>query len=201
MLQSAPVKPCPKCEESNPDDARYCQHCGEAFAEAVAQADESELWRRLIGPNSTRYLEQFQKFRTPSGPRYALTWHWPAFLFDPFLWFLYRKMYLYAAVYAVGPVLSFVMTKSLFSDIVWRVGAAVSANYVYYWHVKEKVDRLRGKLWPRSEDGDRVIADEGGVQAYVFWLGVVLFAGKIALLIAAMSGVLPAPMMPGPQGG
>ena len=43
-------------------------------------------------------------------PQFALTWNWPAFLFISFLWFLYRKMYLYAAVYAIGPMVSTYLT-------------------------------------------------------------------------------------------
>ena len=67
---------------------------------------EQDLWRAFIGPNADRYLERFKKFSTQN-PSFALTWHWPAFVFEPFLWFLYRKMYAYAMIYALGPVIAF----------------------------------------------------------------------------------------------
>jgi hypothetical protein len=152
------MKPCSQCEQQNPDDARFCSQCGALFAEEAAQPadqsaeepappilDEQQLWRSFIGQNADRYLEQFRKFTGGSEPRFALTWHWPAFLFDPFLWFLYRKMYLYAAVYAIGPVLSAYFTGDLTVGVVWRVMAGASANYIYYWHVREHVAAIKEK--------------------------------------------------------
>jgi len=102
------MKPCPKCEQQNPDDAHFCGQCGAPFpsVEPSPLMTDDELWRAFIGPNADRYLAQFKKFNFTGAPRYNLTWHWPAFLFIPFLWFLYRKMYLYAFVYAVGPAVS-----------------------------------------------------------------------------------------------
>lgn len=106
------MKPCRQCQQQNQDDANFCYQCGnelgateggEASTASVSR-NEEEVWRDFIGPNADRYLEQFKKFGPPHSPRFALTWHWPAFLFVSFLWFLYRKMYLYAAVYAIGPM-------------------------------------------------------------------------------------------------
>ncbi len=129
------MKSCETCRQVNPDDARFCQQCGTAFSSVQPTElvwDEAQLWRKFIGPNADRYLETFKKFSTASGPRFAFTWNWPAFLFEPFLWFLYRKMYLYALVYAVGPVVAFYFTQDLSADFVWRIMAGASANYIYY---------------------------------------------------------------------
>jgi hypothetical protein len=188
------MKSCPKCEQENPDDARYCQQCGDAFAEAVAtEMDETALWRRFIGPNADRYLERFRAFTTPAGPRFAVSWNWPAFLFGPFLWFLYRKLYLYAAVYAIGPFISFLLTGAPGAFLVWCVGAGLSANYVYYWHVKEQVERIRATAGTSTEEAARQFADAGGVQMYVVYLGAVLIALNIALGIAVLMGLIQAP--------
>ena len=84
---------------------------------------DHDRWRDFIGPNADRYLEQFKKFGSPQSPRFALTWNWPAFLFISFLWFLYRKMYLYAAVYAIGPMVSTYLTGDMTSGMVWSVVA------------------------------------------------------------------------------
>jgi Predicted membrane protein len=130
------MKFCSKCTQANPDDAGFCSQCGTVFdnetamavaaADPALESDEIRLWRSFIGPQKAillslkkgwswerpddYYLNQFKKFSAGGTSRFALTWHWPAFLVDPFLWFLYRKMYLYALIYALGPVLSAYLT-------------------------------------------------------------------------------------------
>ncbi len=193
------MKPCSQCEQQNPDDARFCSQCGALFAEEVAQPadqpveepappilDEQQLWRSFIGQNADRYLEQFRKFTGVGEPRFALTWHWPAFLFDPFLWFLYRKMYLYAAVYAIGPVLSAYFTGDLTVGVVWRIMAGASANYIYYWHVREHVVAIKEKAGLGGRAQEQSLKDLGGVQPYVVWVGVALHILMFAVLIKAI---------------
>ena len=178
------MKPCPKCEQQNPDEANFCGQCGAPFqaaGEPAAMTDE-ELWRAFIGPNADRYLEQFKKFTFTGAPRYNLTWHWPAFLFVPFLWFLYRKMYLYAFVYAVGPAVSTFLTNDLMAGLVWSIMAAVSANYVYYWHVREEVGEIKKKPWLSRAAQEQAVREGGGVQPYVIGVGMVLYALFFATL-------------------
>lgn len=183
------MKSCGKCEQQNPDDALYCLQCGSPLAEQGAPApastppEETQLWRDFIGPNADRYLEQFRKFTTGSQPRFALTWHWPTFLFDPFLWFLYRKMYLYALIYAVGPVVSAYLTGDFTVGIVWRIIAGVSANYLYYWHVKDHLARVREKGALDRASRGQLLQDLGGIQPYVIWLGVLLHLLLLALVV------------------
>jgi hypothetical protein len=194
------MKPCGTCGQANPDEAHFCHQCGSPFseqarpsAEQTTASDQSagvlftepQLWRAFIGPNADRYLDQFKRFTTDAAPRFALTWHWPAFLFDPFLWFLYRKMYLYALVYAVGPVLSAYLTGDLTVGIVWRVMAGVSANYIYYWHIREQVGRIRAARGLDAGGQERLLQDAGGVQPYVIWLGVALHLILLAAVIMA----------------
>lgn len=182
------VKTCEKCGQQNPDDANFCRQCGAPFSSQAAAAplDDERLWREFIGPNADRYLEQFRKFTAGPTPRFALTWNWPAFLFDPFLWFLYRKMYLYAAIYAIGPVISAYLTGDFTVGIVWRIMAGVSGNYIYYWHIKDHLARIRGKPHLDPIAREHLIHDLGGVQPYVIWLGVVLHALLLAIVIALL---------------
>ena len=182
------MKPCPKCAQPNPDEAHFCGQCGAPFpsVEPSLLMTDDELWRAFIGPNADRYLEQFKKFSFTGAPRYNLTWHWPAFLFVPFLWFLYRKMYLYAFVYAVGPAISTFLTQDLMVGLVWSIMAAVSANYIYYWHVREQVAGIRKKPWLDRTAQERAIQEAGGVQPYVIGVGLVLYALFFAALFQAI---------------
>ncbi|MEO8325096.1 MAG: DUF2628 domain-containing protein, partial [Nitrospirota bacterium] len=135
---------------------------------------------------------------TPQGPRFALSWNWPAALFDSFLWFLYRKMYLFALLYAVAPALAIFMTGDVMVGIVSRILAGASANYLYYWHVKDKVQRIMAM--PSLDDTGRahLIQEEGGVQPYVLWLGVVLHMMMLGLLVAT---IVQGPPVEDPLGG
>jgi hypothetical protein len=193
------MKPCPKCQQLNQDDSRFCHQCGAAFAAAEAKEAEpravssfpspppqtdADLWKAFIGPNADRYLATFKKFTGPAGPQFSLTWHWPAFIFEPFLWFLYRKMYVYALIYAIGPAMAFYITQDLSADIVWRLIAGGSANYIYFWHVKEQVAKIKGERSSGSQTRQQLLGELGGVQPYVVWVGVGLLALKIGLVVA-----------------
>ncbi len=190
------MKSCSQCRQDNRDDARFCHQCGGAFAlesqeTAAAEPDpvplaqtDADLLRSFIGPNADRYLETFKKFTGPAGPKFALTWHWPAFVFEPFLWFLYRKMYVYALIYAIGPAMAFYMTQDLSADIIWRIIAGASANYIYFWHAKEQLAKIKSERSMGTESRQKLLGELGGVQPYVVWVGVGLLVLKISLVIA-----------------
>lgn len=204
------VVPVPEAEsaEGSPQDQQ-------AEAEPL---DERQLWRAFIGPSQAirfsinkgwalgraddHYLEKFRHFGPDSTPHFALTWHWPAFLFDPFLWFLYRKMYMYALVYAVGPVASWYVTGDPTVGLIWRIMAGASANYLYYWHVRDHLDRIRKQAGQNPGALAGLLRDEGGVQPYVVWLGIILnvlmFAVVLGLLIAGPPEGMKAPASPSP---
>jgi hypothetical protein len=173
------MKSCGQCQQQNQDDANFCYQCGKdapgAASMPFSSHAESELWRDFIGPNADRYLEQFKKFGSPQSPRFALTWNWPAFLYVSFLWFLYRKMYLYAAVYAIGPMVSTYATGDLSGGIVWSVVAGATANYVYYWHCREHIAAIKQQAWNDPAQQQTTMKEEGGVQPYVIWVGVVFY--------------------------
>ena len=151
---------------------------------APSPQTDAELWKAFIGPNADRYLETFKKFTGPSGPKFALTWHWPAFVFEPFLWFLYRKMYVYALIYAIGPAMAFYITQDLSADLIWRVIAGASANYIYFWHAKEQLAKIKGVRATGGEARQQMLGELGGVQPYVVWVGVGLLVLKIGLVVA-----------------
>ena len=191
-----------------------------AQAQPEALSDEQQLLQTFIGPSKSiqftikdgwswrpaylYYLEKFRLFQTRSGPRFALSWHWPAALFDPFLWFLYRKMYMYALLYAVGPVVSALLTGDLTVGIVWRILAGASANYIYFWHVKDHLNNIRTRSGLDTMARARLVAEEGGIQPYVLWLGAALHLFMVGLIIAAIGqgppgGEVGAPGEPTPE--
>jgi hypothetical protein len=133
------------------------------------------------------YKEKFSNLETPDGPRFALSWNWPAAFFDSFLWFLYRKMYMFALLYAVAPALAIFITGDMTVGIVSRVLAGGSANYLYFWHVKDKLQRIMSIPNMDATARARLVHEEGGVQPYVLWLGAALHVVIFVLLVMAVS--------------
>ena len=204
---------CPSCSQENPEEANFCLQCGQALvalsseagpeaAQTKATPTQSQLWETFIGPSKSiqfslktgwvwrpaflYYKEKFANIETPQGPRFVLSWNWPAALFDSFLWFLYRKMYMFALLYAVAPALAIFLTGDMMVGIVSRILAGASANYLYYWHVKDKVQRIMAVPHLDATVRARLIQEEGGVQPYVLWLGAALHILMLGLLIAAI---------------
>jgi hypothetical protein len=182
------MKSCARCHQQNQDDSKFCYQCGTALAvepeppiaTPVAPAapeihpDEGP-WRQFIGPHADRYLKHFKRFGLGDEPKFALTWNWPAFLYMPFLWFLYRKMHAYALVYALGPVISTYVTGNFTVGLVWSIMAGATANYVYYWHCRKQIGEIKKSSWIDPVKQDEALKNAGGVQPYVIWVGVAFY--------------------------
>lgn len=167
--------------ETATDAAAEASALSPTAAGPSSTGDDEQTWRQFIGPKADYYLAKFRNFSSTSGPKFSLTWNWAACAFEPFLWFLYRKMYLYALVYAIGPVMAFYFTQDISADIVWRLMAGASANYLYFWHIKEQLGDIRKQAGFDGGARDRLIRDAGGVQVYVVWVGIGLLVMKFAL--------------------
>jgi hypothetical protein len=85
-------------------------------------------------------------------------------------------MYLYAAVYAIGPMVSTYLTGDMTSGMVWSVVAGATANYVYFWHCREQIAAIKQHDWADPSKQHLAMKEAGGVQPYVIWVGVVFYA-------------------------
>ncbi|OQW36844.1 MAG: hypothetical protein A4E19_21110 [Nitrospira sp. SG-bin1] len=187
---------CSQCNQPNSEEANFCHHCGAKLTGATVAAetapepsparpaqDDETLWRQFIGSNADHYLTVFKKFSSDGQPRFALSWNWPAFLYISFLWFLYRKMYLHAFVYAVGPMVSTYLTGDFSAGIVWSIMAGATANYLYYWHCREHIGEIKkaGRMDRAAQE--TALKEAGGVQPYVVWVGVFFYLIFLATLV------------------
>lgn len=189
------MQTCGQCRQQNADDAHFCHQCGSRISPGATTAEPEDvphptvvtsdeaLWREFVGPNADRYLTQFKKFSSNGQPKFALSWNWPAFLFISFLWFLYRKMYLHAFVYAVGPMMSTYLTGDLTVGIIWSIMAGATANYLYYWHCKEQIAQIKKAVGMNHAAQEAALKEAGGVQPYVIWVGVVFYIIFLATLV------------------
>ena len=179
---------CPRCAQKNPDTALNCSSCNQQFAVPEAFPNgKPDPWRQFIGPRADYYLERFRSFQAAHWNHFRPSWHWPAFGVG-WLWFLYRKMYVHAAVFLIGGLLPMLFGAGLLGAVLWNGVAGVTANFLYYLHVKFKLEIIQRRAPTDKTIRDVLIADAGGVQPYVWWLGVGLMAFAIAM------GILQAPV-------
>lgn len=81
-----------------------------------------------------------------------------------------------------------VLGAGLVGVVIWNLFAAVAANYLYYMHIKLSLALIDRRAGLDQSERDRLIHDAGGIQPYVWWLGI----GLMALAIGA--GIMEAPM-------
>ena len=212
------IRSCSSCGIQVAYDARFCSECGQRLPVESANTfstagssrhtfgDEQQDWINFLGPSSEYYLQQFKKFHRDGNERFALTWNWYPFLFG-WLWFLYRKMYLYAAAFAIGPFLTLALfhggVESLF---MWGLAAGGLANYLYYSHVKRILTTLHRRHSSHQQQalGDtwnQTLSDVGGVQPYVWWLGAGIVIMAIMLGFTNPQPENPPPNQPAPLEG
>jgi hypothetical protein len=86
----APPKRCAACEQTNPDDSRYCVHCGANLSEPDGQLTPAQiiLWSKRRGP---AYARVFSRLFPRGEISFKPSWNWAAALV-PF-WMIYRGLY------------------------------------------------------------------------------------------------------------
>lgn len=140
-------------------------------------AEEVEAY---VGPKAGMYRGIFTRFTGDGEPEFAFSWNWPAFFCGTW-WYLYRKMYLWAAVDFVVSVL---FGWTFFVPLLWMAARAVTGDYLYYLQVDRKVRESRpyspgaagGAADPAAPER---LAREGGVHRWVAWAAV---AGILVLV-------------------
>lgn len=120
--------------------------------------------------NQRKFLDNFRNFEDLGG-NFKPTWVWPA-LFAGFWWFLYRKMYLAAAVLFITGLIPYV-------NIVTWIAAPIAAKFLYYKSFRKKYDMLRA----RHPEGDirAQLMELGGTHPWVVWVGMLLSLGFFML--------------------
>lgn len=166
---------CPYCKETILDGALKCRHCGSLLNpdQPAGNANTDEI-RTFVGTNSQYYLQSFSKFNVTGIEKFCPTWNWSCFGFT-FLWMLYRKMYLLAAI-------TFVVFCIPGVNIILHICAGAMGNYLYYVHARQKIREIRAAQSPQNMN--LALQELGGVNTWVISLGVIL--SIIAALLFAL---------------
>ncbi|MEM7194855.1 MAG: DUF2628 domain-containing protein, partial [Pseudomonadota bacterium] len=180
---------CPNCKATNGSNIKVCPVCGyslergeretpELRTEYEQDSFEYQPGRRevvqsavmkFVSHNADYYRSQFSRFGSYTKPKFALSWHWPAF-FVFFFWALYRKMWLWAGVYFAGGIWISGIVPPGIPHLIWVLGWPLVANYIYFRHCLRKVG-----------DGESDISTtDGGVSKKAVWAGIgLMFAAWI----------------------
>jgi hypothetical protein len=129
-------------------------------------------WSAFLGRHADRYVRKFARFSIGGVDSYALTINWPA-AFVPFWWALYRKLYVWAAVFLVMPFVPY-------GNIVLWLLTPFVANYILYTEAKKRI--LAVKAANPSRDVSGLLAQVGGVHGWVPVVAV-LCSGGLVLLV------------------
>ena len=194
---------CSKCGARAFADARFCANCGSTLEAAAAEPStpdrgDIEYVEAAIGPRNTAYyLPKFERFGAGGG---YVSWNWPAF-FVPLLWMLYRKMWLWAALYFFAlPIVLSVLFAVLFAVFpeataavvgygIWLVIIFVAipmyANALYYQTCQGRIAEAKGYRVERRRQLER-LWNMGGTSN-VAWVVVLILPVPIIGILAAIA--------------
>ena len=127
-----------------------------------------ELVMQFVATNKEYYRHQFDRFGNPRSPRFRISWHWPAFFFF-FFWALYRKLWLYAALYVVGAMgIAILIQPPDLLLLIWVFIWPIIINYLYY-----RTAVQQSKLALRHPAKERQYLNKGGVSKAALGIGIV----------------------------
>jgi hypothetical protein len=160
---------CPFCKETILDGAIKCRHCGSMLNsnpiyEMPTDSITTEELKAFIGPNANYYIYQFSKFTISGIEKFTPTWNWSTCGFT-FIWMLYRKMYIQA-------VITFLIFCIPGINFIMHIVAGVIGNYLYFKHVKEKIQEIRTIKSPQNLYP--VLQEVGGVHRWAVWVAIVV---------------------------
>lgn len=209
-VQSPPSKPAVPARPAAPSTVASPQaatkprpgpgHAEASWREAWADShvddepDEDDRLATFVGPSAPNYIRRFERVRLNRRPNMRPSWNWGAVI-SPFLWALYRKLWLWAMVIGmveiVIPALLFILARhgvipasfaqlAVFSVVANRVFWPMVADYLYYRHSHFSLVRLF-RLSP-GYASELDIANMGGVNRSAVLVGLA-FSGVFTLFV------------------
>lgn len=158
-------------EAQQREDGEY--HCtGDTQAHNEQMYEYDRLAEQLVGVKAEYYMPKFMDMQY-NGKK--TSWNWCAFLV-PVYWLLYRRMYMYAAVYFI---LSFVLAFMGGLGFALNILLGLFGNFLYM----KNVENLAAAARNMNENEKQIfIAKKGGVSkgAVIAWIAFGMIIGLLA---------------------
>lgn len=190
------MKFCPNCGKQNESLAKFCIECGYILEDKINVEiieneddvvkskdnnhfiDDDNEFRNDIKDfthkNSDYYIYKFENMKRFNN---TVTWNWPAF-FIGYLWFIYRKMYLAAAIIFFGlPIISLIPVIGFLVSLASPFLLGMFANKVYYEHMQKNIREVENL---QGESKSVILRAKGGVNS---WLPIVVGIAFVILII------------------
>lgn len=137
----------------------------------------NEDYAAFIDKNVHTYLSRFNRYAMdPAG--FHPGWNWAAFFFT-FWWFLYRKMYLWAA-------LVFLLLWAPYFNLLVLIGCGIAANNLYFKQATAKISELKAM---HGSQYAIYLRDMGGVNGWVPWVALLVSGGFLLLAMLGFFGI------------
>lgn len=186
----------PQGNAPRPDRSHAGQRWRDAWADSHVEdePDEEERLATFVGPAAPGYLRRFARVRQNNQPALRASWNWGA-VPSPFLWALYRKLWLWALIIGivevVVPVVILILaqqevlparfaTLAYLSMLANRVFWPAVADYLYFRHTHFSLIRLFRMSPGYASELD--IANIGGVNRSAVLVGIA-FSGVFTLFV------------------
>jgi type II secretory pathway pseudopilin PulG len=201
---------CSNCGSATTASARFCAGCGESRDGSQAdviptgrRAHSRDLYQAVIGPKRRDYyLSRFSRY-AESG-KAGVSWHWPAF-FVTLYWLMYRKMWLYAALYLFVPYVSLVVGSGVVAGIgdatgttellkpvglaIWIVAFLIAppllANSLYFSHCTDKINEVAATASSKERQIGELSVKGGTSNVLVHIVAATYVTGTVGILAAA----------------
>ncbi len=168
--------------------------------EAFQGPDQVALF---IGPANEKYRRVFDRFTQRGRSSLPLSWNWGAFV-SPFLWAMYRKMWLWGLVIGITEVIlpsialfmglqgegpARLVYAGLLAIVANRLFWPMLANYLYFRHVNASLRNLHQMM---SYVADVDIASRGGTSRTGVLVGLVFGLVSILFVWSVLDSIHPA---------
>lgn len=190
---------CKKCGSVYTEGQAFCASCGtklisqdESFESSTSsisygqdssrygQSNESSMNKDIetfVGKNSWYYNNKFNKLNITNG---KASWNWCSALFGAY-WYSYRKMYGYAALYALINLVCKILGDLFnFVSIGLWVCSGIFGNYLYMKHAEKHVIEAQSMDASMKEN---YLENTGGtsVGAVILTIFIIVFLGATLL--------------------
>ena len=174
----------------------FCNKCGQELDsnnvcinpdcpsnQTYFNVSDNEMMSYIGYKNTAYYIDKWNRYKYNEK---FTSWNWPAFLFT-LVWFLYRKMYAYAAIiFALNFICNGIFTALDLSGIanivnlVIMIASALLANQLYIKNNIKKINQIKSSIPNISSDNlERTLSANGGIT----WVPVIIISVIYSLLI------------------